>query len=188
MILKIVDEIEKSMENECYMAALALALTLPDICGKAEYHDVNNKMIGKRYRNWFDEFLGKYEKPLNKESDDMPYTSGEIVYSLRNCLLHQGTPNVESEKIREEQCRVDRFVLTIDDAMDGGGSQVSYGKDMKIVHRELEVNIHNLCKKLCAVSKAYYLENKEEFNFFEYTLVDKRKEDWIDDYLAASDV
>ena len=53
IILARIDEIEKSLENECYIAALALALTLPDICGKAEYpsenvleSDIRNGLIG----------------------------------------------------------------------------------------------------------------------------------------------
>lgn len=37
MINRITDEMKKCVENECYIAALALALTLPDTCGKAEY-------------------------------------------------------------------------------------------------------------------------------------------------------
>lgn len=37
MILRIIDEIEKALNHDLYFAALNLALTLPDICGKAEY-------------------------------------------------------------------------------------------------------------------------------------------------------
>lgn len=37
MILRIIDETEKALSHDLYFAALNLALTLPDICGKAEY-------------------------------------------------------------------------------------------------------------------------------------------------------
>lgn len=37
MLIKLVEDIERAIEHECYFSALALALTLPDICGKAEY-------------------------------------------------------------------------------------------------------------------------------------------------------
>lgn len=40
---------------------------------------------------------------------DMPYLNEEIIYSLRNCLLHQSTPNVEQSKIHEPRCKVDKF-------------------------------------------------------------------------------
>ena len=35
MLLKIIDEIKKSIDNECFIAALTLALTKPDIRGRA---------------------------------------------------------------------------------------------------------------------------------------------------------
>ena len=37
MINRLIDDINKALDAEAYMAALALALTLPDICAKAEY-------------------------------------------------------------------------------------------------------------------------------------------------------
>ncbi|MCI5847583.1 MAG: hypothetical protein MRZ98_08055, partial [Clostridiales bacterium] len=43
----------------------------------------------------------------------MPYLNEEIIYSLRNCLLHQSTPNVEQSKIHESRCKVDKFELVI---------------------------------------------------------------------------
>ena len=50
MIDRILGEIKKSIDNECFIAALALALTLPDICGKAEYPDDS---IAGRYIRWY---------------------------------------------------------------------------------------------------------------------------------------
>lgn len=34
---QIIKEINICLEHECFMSALGMALTLPDICGKAEY-------------------------------------------------------------------------------------------------------------------------------------------------------
>ncbi len=36
MIRLYVNDIRKSLENECYFDALSLALTLPDMCGMAD--------------------------------------------------------------------------------------------------------------------------------------------------------
>lgn len=47
MILRIIDETEKALSHDLYFAALNLALTLPDICGKAEYP---NLRTGERYK------------------------------------------------------------------------------------------------------------------------------------------
>ncbi len=43
MINRLVNEIEIALKNNLYMVALNTALTLPDICGKAEFPDKSNK-------------------------------------------------------------------------------------------------------------------------------------------------
>lgn len=59
MINKLVEDINKALDNEAYFSALSLALTLPDICGKAEFPETKS---GRRYIDWYDEHIGKYEK------------------------------------------------------------------------------------------------------------------------------
>ena len=174
MLIRIIEEVKKSIDNECFIAALALALTIPDICGKAKYPKSG---VGDRYIKWYDEYIGNEEKPQSEYSADMPYSSGELIYSLRNSMLHQGTPNVNASNIKEERCKVDEFVLTISDPTDNGISGVSYGKGLKIVKRMLKVNIIYLCNKLCKVANIYYNNNKSRFNFFQYELYDSRKDD-----------
>lgn len=180
MIDRIIKEIKSALSNEEFLAALALALTLPDTCGKAEFPTKGNR---DRYIGWYDEYVGKYEKPPKSNSDnsstnnlfdDMPYMSGEIVYSLRCCFLHQETPNIEKGKIHDPQCQVTRFTLIIAGAINGGSSSVSSDPFIDSEKRTLEINIVNLCCKLCLVAKSYYEDNKEKFDFFEYDLQDRR--------------
>ncbi len=92
MMLQLINDVNKALDAECYYSALTLALTFPDICGKAEFPQ--EKCTGKRYKDWYDEYIGKYEQcPCeNCQNTTMPYLSGEVVYSLRNSLLHQGHP------------------------------------------------------------------------------------------------
>ena len=171
MIDRIVSEIKTCLENDCYIAALALALTLPDVCGKAEYPNEGNT---KRYIKWYNEYVGKYEKPSDPYGSDMPYSSGEVIYNLRNSLLHQGTPNIETEKIKEERCKVDKFILTIASVYDTGTSFVSYSKGFVIKERKLEVNIVYLCHSIVKAAKEYYAKNSSKFDFFNYELKDIR--------------
>ncbi|MFR0968762.1 MAG: hypothetical protein ACLSEV_05645 [Coprococcus sp.] len=37
MVQRIVDDIRAALDHDLYFAALSTSLTLPDICGKAEY-------------------------------------------------------------------------------------------------------------------------------------------------------
>lgn len=60
MIDRIINDINKALDAEAYMAALALVLTLPDICGKVAYGEtLRNK---ERYIKWYEDNIGKYEK------------------------------------------------------------------------------------------------------------------------------
>ena len=60
MIIRLVQDIRKALENDLYLVALSSALTLPDICGKAARPA--EKSSRKRYILWYDEEIGKYEK------------------------------------------------------------------------------------------------------------------------------
>lgn len=182
MIERIVNEINRCMENDCYLAALALALTLPDTCGKAEYPQENSSK--KRYIDWYDKNVGYYEKPpksTNSETE-MPYLSGEVVYNLRCQYLHQSTPNIEAARIKEEACQIDDFTLLIekknefDSYMDSAAVFSSGtdpdGKNPLCQFRSYEVSIRRLCMILCLCAEAYYKENRDKFNFFQYEIVD----------------
>ena len=174
MINLLVSDIEKALKEDCFFAALTLALTLPDVCGKAEYP---NKRVSERYKTWYKKYVSIYEKTDSPYSNDMPYMSEEIVYSLRNSLLHQGTPNIENNNIKEERCKVDKFSLVITDenSCDGDIVRVSYGKNMDIVEREQNISIRHICYSLCRAAENYYINNKEKFSFINYTVIDKRK-------------
>lgn len=173
MVNHIVDEIKKCLDNECYIAALALALTLPDTCGKAEYPE--EKSTKKRYIGWYEEYVGKYERVPKQHGEEMPYQSGEVIYQLRCCLLHQSTPNIDTDKIEEECCKVDHFSLIIDSPFHGGASSVFQWENCPPT-RSLEVNIVSLCWRLAAAVKWFFRDFPEKFDFIRYELRDIRKE------------
>lgn len=162
-----IDEIDFCLEQEYYIAALALALTLPDICGKAEYPLDSTT---SRYIKWFNQFMTMYKKSASPYSEDMPYLSGETVYNLRNSFLHSGNPNIVKEKINDELCKVDKFKLTLGKSFIDDTSMVSYGSNMSVAERGYTVNVYLLCTRLSRVAKEYYLDNKEKFNFFNYNI------------------
>lgn len=176
MIDKIINDIDVSLENGAFLGALALALTFPDICGKAAYP--SEKSVGQRYRKWYDNYVDAILRPLSPLAQDMPYLNSEIVYSLRCSFLHQGTPNIDTKNVSEERCKVDKFILVINDesSVDHSLSYIAYGKDHRIVNREFTVDIRTLCYSLKTAAKLYYESNKSLFDFFNYFLVDEREE------------
>lgn len=178
MLDRLIGDIDRALDNNCYFAALALALTLPDICGQAA--DPTTKLVGERYKNWCREHVCKDLKPSSPYTSDMPYLNEEIIYQLRCAFLHQGNPNIAAKNIKEDQCKVNMFGLIIDDkdCPDTGESMVSYGNGHVIEHRELTIGIHYLCDILAKAAKHYYRDHPGNFaNLFKYHLIDKDGED-----------
>jgi len=80
----LLNQIEKSIDNETYLLGLYVALALPDICGALESR--NGRATGNRYKAWFNRWIShKYEGLL----------TGEQCYAYRCGILHQGRSNHE---------------------------------------------------------------------------------------------
>ena len=169
MIDRIVDEIKKSIENECFLSAIVLALTLPDACGRAAFDSCKGK-VGERYVNWFDSYV------LD--------VSGNLVYKLRNSLMHQITPGVEFEekdvKWFQEQCIVDDFKLVV--ANGGGGwfsgvniTTNSENNTVEYDKREIHVDLIDLSLKICDAAIDYYNNNQNKFGFITQGIYDIRE-------------
>ncbi len=178
MILRIIDEIDHCLEKDFHLAALALALTLPDACGKAAYPTENHS--SKRYIDWYENYIGQYERDRNQSGcadlADRPFLSGELVYQLRCSFLHSGDTDVDINRIKEKQNQLTQFNLVLrrhDDILAAGTSSLlTYGENGSVEGREFDVSITYLCKILESNAKKYYEDNKDKFDFFSYNIVD----------------
>lgn len=167
MIPVYVENIKYSLQNKCFFAALSLALTLPDICGMAEFPD---KSVGGRYIEWYDKYLGMYMlRGKNHVGGDNPWLSGEVVYNLRNTYLHQGSPNVIGTKVKESANQIDRFVLVLGDGtLLGDISMNMESIDMgyeKLAIKGIIVDVTYLCNNICDCALWYYENNVDKFSF-----------------------
>ena len=169
MINTLIENINKSLDAEAYLSALSLALVLPDLCGTVEYN--HESKVGKRYVNWYNNYIGKYE------------------IQMRCSMLHEGKPNIDKNKIHEEKNKIDRFVLVAQKKNDfdiysdfsiGPTITTKYidGKEFTSTDnfREYRVNVRRLCLIICSVAKAYYEDNKDKFDFFNYEIIDYDEE------------
>lgn len=157
MVELYVNDIENALKNKSYFSALAMSLALPDICGAAEYP--NETSTAKRYMGWYNKYIGEY---MSDDSGN-PYLSGEIVYNLRNTFLHAGSPNIDSNKIKDEANQLDRFMLILGD---GTEMCTTLFIDTPIVKlRTMIVDVTYLCKTICDRSLWYYKNNTNKFHF-----------------------
>ncbi len=161
MVKKIVAEIESSLKNGNSITALMTALTLPDICGKVEYGDT---MHGKqRYIHWFDSYIPHgfspfFDQPRGK---NLPELSGEIVYLLRCSLLHEGSINIEKNKIKCIDNRFDYFALYNEPPNENDIYLTILRRSPN--SKAMIVGIRGLCMILAKTASAYYDQYKEKF-------------------------
>lgn len=164
MISEIIKEIRIALQHELYITALAAALTLPDICGQAEYPQ--DKTVNRRYTKW----LQRYEENLkfseyqNCSIDDRVAND---IYKLRCALLHQGSSDISTleyfELVKIGPHRANQFQVFSESQLCGG--------DRKPGPRKISINIVMLCELLCDRAEKYYSVNKGKFGFINFNLV-----------------
>ncbi len=169
-MLKIIEVIQDANAKNCPLPALALALTLPDICSQIEYP--NEKNVGYRYRNWYNNHVHKHEdfhctlNTLNSydklnaihEMETMLHKfNGYACYKLRCLLLHQGDAAMTGE------IKYDNLYFNIHSGEETQTVSPTKQNDQPIEH--LSINSKLLCDYLCTYAKKYYDEhpNKELF-------------------------
>ena len=143
MIRDYLTDIIKAKENGAYFSALALALTIPDVCGKIEGIGENSR---EKYIKWFDKWIYKYfeipqsENPELSKYDDLLIFDGRVCYALRCAFLHSGNANLKENP--SLGVKLDRFELCVCESEwqggEGMGCYLSYG-EVKETHRRFNV-------------------------------------------------
>ena len=166
MINRIIEEINVCMNNNCYLAALSTALTLPDVCGLAEYGE--KAPVGYRYKSWIDKFVFEYDE--GKYKDKFNISLGEVVYNLRNNTLH-------SLKFSVNNKNINKFELLIQNVNTSSLTCCDIASVRDGNYNYLCISVPSLIIKICDVVKEYYHNNKEKFKFLEdkIVLMSKRK-------------
>ncbi len=101
MMEKYVEAIELSLSNQNWYSALALALTLPDICGWLEDPHARSQ---KRYEAWFDRYMLKhYQNEFF--GPGFTFLSGSDCYALRCAYLHEGNDDITRQRARQALSR-----------------------------------------------------------------------------------
>ena len=93
-----IDSVRRAVADRNWIAALAVALTLPDICGKVEEPDEKS---GERYARWFDAWLGSQFDISGVAPDRDIRLTGRDCYALRCAFLHEGRDIITGQKAQE---------------------------------------------------------------------------------------
>lgn len=157
----IIEEIRKALRNETYRAALALALTLPDICCQVENALQTNENANRdMYIVWVDGHMEEEFFNFPSKEFGVQRFNGAMCYSLRCKVLHNGNTDVKNSNLGV--C-VDNFVLTYpnEDNYFHGYRYIKLEDGKKVTH----IGIDYLCEALCDAAESFYQNwaNKADF-------------------------
>ncbi|MFN5539008.1 MAG: hypothetical protein ACK481_02975 [Candidatus Melainabacteria bacterium] len=80
-----IDSIRKSVKDENWLAALFMALAMPDICSSLEFPNRPRSRIGEYYGNWFNKFL-KPKYASDNAYDHLMATDPEFLNGIEKLL------------------------------------------------------------------------------------------------------
>lgn len=166
-----VREIELNIEDHRWQSALALALTLPDICGGIAYPEMVKKFrdgrvmfdrqknpardVGSQYIKWFDDFAAVYFKLSPK--DEKPYICGERCWQLRCEYLHQNKGFSNEDEMSDIH-----FHLGVN-----CGTSLCESKNGRPVNESMNIriDIEQFCLRMCQAATAFYNQNHKQKDF-----------------------
>ena len=156
-----INAVRDAIEKECWLPALALALTIPDVMGQIAYPDYvssrGKRLVGKQYRQWFCENVESRfadHTGLDEGGRAMrPYFSADMCYKLRCALLHSGSDDIDFE-YGEQELDHDYsydFELRVHACNSYGSYWAgSCGNDERIdEHIHVCIDIKTLCDAIC---------------------------------------
>lgn len=98
----LVSATKKALSEKNWYAALTMALSLPDICGRLEDP---TKKSQERFEAWWSKYaLSSFKFQIGDESHE--FLNASDCYALRCAYLHQGEFGIEDQRARKALARV----------------------------------------------------------------------------------
>ena len=163
-----IQHIKDALQAGAYQAALALALTLPDICAK-----VDNKMsetTKTHYIAWVDkntDFSKLSAGALTSEAE----MNGTLIYSLRCAFLHCGNDEIKNQSAGQNLPHT-QFEVAAPGSL-GNGIYYSYhisGSTKCNRTVKAQVDAEAICELLCESAEKYYNAYAQKSHFDAYVL------------------
>lgn len=137
-----INAIEKSLEEENWYAALALALALPDICANVFAPEAGSM---SRYVDWYNTYLlNKYTSYIGPDKQQHIFLSGEDCYALRCSLLHEGSSDISRQRAKKA---LENFNFRIPRE----GIFIHKNK----LDQTLQLQVDVFCQDICEAAKAW---------------------------------
>lgn len=161
----VISEVRRCLELKLYLAALSLALIIPDMCGVTENLGKQMKSYD-RYVTWFEKWVApKYMKFIEANEEDeicfekkSPYFfTGDACYALRCSFLHEGSSDVKRKGADKGDPEVADYQLRlVFGGSDGYGcNERQYGELKLNEIYDTTINIAHLCENICCGAEKF---------------------------------
>lgn len=150
-IRHMVSDVRAALNAKAWFAALALAVALPEICGKLDEPKLSP---GARYSRWFDRYLARLY--LDNATPPQPMMTGGDCFALRCAVLHEGSDELGAHKAAQVLAR-----FTFAAPPDGAGSvhrNVIYGRGATML-----VQVDEFCEEICSAVEAWMSDEAAAF-------------------------
>lgn len=149
-VLESVEEVQKALSAECYLAALTLALTIPDVFAKLETPKRKRRGgIGQYYAKWYNDNIFAYE---NDGKENTNKIDGNIIYKLRCSIMHGNTDTIDNELSKKYGTTNIKYVLN---AGSVSSFNSSYSSNIDEKSYRVSISVPQLCNNICNVATTY---------------------------------
>lgn len=156
-----IEDVRKALKGGAYYSATALALTFPDICCRVENGLKNGeKTTRSMYIDWVNKHMKFDDFHFPMKGFETQTFGGEMCYSLRCKVLHNGNTEVKNEELK---VMVDEFRLMLPSDPDYyHGYTYIEGENGKTATC---IGIDYLCEMLCDAAEEFYSARKGKSDF-----------------------
>lgn len=153
-----INDIKEAVANKAFQSALALALTLPDICGEIEYPTESSGR--KRYAKWCDNYFDFNDCHVGFGTEKAEL-NGDLLYALRCAFLHSVNDDLLTQPAGKN-AQITKFSLLSPDQLNGYGYQYKINS----TSAETSIVVDYLIDKLCSAAENYY-DSADDKSVFE---------------------
>ena len=142
MMNRLTTAVRSAINGQNWYAALALALCLPDICGKLENLEGGSR---SRYTSWFDANLAAVNQSTI-HGKNVVFLTADDCYALRCALLHTGSDDVSEQWVRRV---LTRFYFT------------TLNSHRILSEDTLALNVAKFCEEICDAVDVWMQANED---------------------------
>lgn len=175
-VREIIESVRDAVGKECWIPALATALTLPDIMGQVEFPEMvfksGKRKVGDQYMAWFAKHIERHFTDTQGWDEDdnsiNPYFTTDMCWQLRCTVLHQGNDGIKHEfNFENEEDSEYRYTFELRaNACNSFGATWPSPRPGEKRHKTVHVcvDVGTLCSVLCDEAERFLASSDDDFS------------------------